>query len=213
MKFSSVKGNQKEGKEFKRVLPKKGYHKAILKIIADLGTVKSNNPEYEDRRMMMWIWELPNLAKKEGKGWRPTYVQQRIPFNPKSKILKALLKEWLGYTPGEIAKLDVQELLDQPAEINIAHSKDGKYANVKDVQEPQGKTPEGVMDPLCVVLDKKEFSMEDFEALPEWIQNLMIESDEFAEVTGERRRGKRSDEDYDDKSSKRKPARGNSRRR
>lgn len=207
MKFSSVKGDTKNDKKFKRVLPKRGYHKAILKIIADLGTVKSTNPEYSDRRMMMWLWELPSLAKKEGKVWRPVYIQHRVPFNPKSKILKALLKEWLGYTPGEIAKMEVNELLDQPAEINIKHSKDGKYANVADVQEPKGKTPEGVMDPLCVVLDKKEFEMADFELLPEWIQNLMIESDEFAEVTGERRRGKRSDEEYS------KPKRGGAKRR
>lgn len=175
-----------EGKP--RKLPKKGWHPARLKIIADIGTVKATDPTYSDRRMMIWIWELVNLSTKKKAEW----VQQQLPYNGKSKNLQKLLADWRGLLPAQILnkKFDIaEELLDAPAEISVIHSKDGKWANVArdgGIAEPTKKVPAGTMKPLFVSLQPEEFDMEEFKKLPTWIQNKAIESDEFIAVSGER---------------------------
>lgn len=185
----------------KRVLPKKGYHQARLKGLYDTGTQKATDPNYSDRRVMVWLWELVNLSK-EKKGKNPAqsvYVVQSLPFNGKSKILVKILGDWLGILPAEMLRKDfniVNELLDQPAEILITHSKDGKYANVAKEggvgPVGKGKVKSGVMKAQSIMLSPDDFDMDEFKKIPMWIQNKAIESDEFIAVSGERTSARRA---------------------
>jgi hypothetical protein len=185
----------------KRVLPKKGYHHARLKGIFDIGTVKATDPTYSDRRMFVWLWELVNLSK-EKKGKNPAqsvFVPQTLPYNGKSKNLVKILNDWLGILPAEMLRKDfdiVKELLDQPAEVLIVHSKDGKYANIaKDngINAVKGKVKAGVMKAQSFDMTSGEpLDMDEFKKIPMWIQNKIIDSDEFIEISGERSSSRRS---------------------
>lgn len=168
-----------------RELPDEGRYPAIAKVVADIGTQIPKNDKFQPRRMMVILWELVGESTKDS----VKYIPQRIPFSASSKNYKKLLKTWLGLNPAEVADFDANDILGKAAEIEIVHSEDGEYANVDRVSPaPKGKLPKGFMQPVSCFLSKGSFDKADFEELPEWIQNLAIESEEFREVSGENKK-------------------------
>jgi hypothetical protein len=189
MALPTSKFKDEDGNEKKFTPPKKGKHNARLKVIADIGTQEPNDPKFSPQRRMIWLWELPDLSTKK----EPRYVIQTLPFNGKSKQLKALLNRWLDYTEIDVRNMNIADILEEPAELNLVHSVDGKYANVakeNGVSKAKGRVKPGIMQPLCVTLIDGEYNEADFKKLPNWIQDKAMNSEEFLEVSGVQLKGK-----------------------
>lgn len=167
----------------KRELVAEGSYPAIAKVVADLGTQQPKNEKFEAKRALMILWEIPELGEKGS----PVYIQQRLPLSSTSKNLKKFLKTWKGIDANDVADFDPADILNGTAEIDVVHSEDGEYANVDYVRPYKGKALKGFMDSVSCFLEKGEFDQESFEALPEWIQNLAIESEEFMAVSKEKK--------------------------
>lgn len=168
-----------------RELQAEGRYPAVARVIADIGTQVPKDSKFSPRRMLIILWELVEISTKDN----VAYIAQRIPFSSKSKNYKKMLKTWMGMAPDEVADFDASDMLNKGAEIEIVHSDDGEYANVDRVSPaPKGKMAKGFMKPVSVFLERGAFDKADFEELPEWIQNLAIESEEFKEVSGERKK-------------------------
>lgn len=109
--------------------------------VIDLGTHTNmkflNDKGKHPRSHMVQIqWELPNQMMEYEGQQRPMMATKRYTLSCHEKaVLRQHLESWYGQkfeTKLLEAKggFDVEKLLGRPALVNIAHSKDGKYANI-----------------------------------------------------------------------------------
>lgn len=122
-----------QGGEFE--LAPQGVHVARCCKIIDLGT--HEDAKFKKKRRLAWIfWELPNTQDKNGD---PFLVGNRYTLSHNEKAtLRAHLESWYGRQFDDAALdkaggFDLERLLGRTAMLNIVHSQDGKYANVKAV--------------------------------------------------------------------------------
>lgn len=164
------------GNSTPRELPDEGQHSAICKIIADLGTQKSNNPEWADRHVILLLFELTELSTKQ----KSAYQTLQLTFTDKSKGLLKTMKAWQQVK--KLSDYDMLDALNKPANITIEHN--GEYANITAVTAliKGQKVPKGFMSPLALFLDDS-FDAETFESMPEWIKDKIMDSPEYEEVS------------------------------
>lgn len=174
-----------------------GDYAAVCKIVADLGTVESSNPDWKPRKVIKFLFELVELSTKN----EVKYVTKDYTFTAKSKGLKELCKRWkLGVK--NPAEYDFADCVGMPATVEVVHSEDGSYANIEEVRFPDSKIrAKGFMPEVSVFLDKS-FNVKDFEKLPEWLQSKMMDAEEFDEATRGKRVTKKSRDDDDDEDEK-----------
>lgn len=159
-----------------RELPEEGQHAAVCKIIADLGTQKSAKEDWPDRKIILLLFELVDESTKD----KVVYQTMRLTFTAKSKGLLKVMKPWQGVK--KLDEYDMADALNKAANITIEHN--GEYANIVAVTAPlKGqKIAKGFMKPTSVFLDET-FDAEEFESLPEWIKNIIVDSPEYDEVS------------------------------
>lgn len=133
-------------------------------------------------------WELPTELKvfKEENGEQPQIISKEFTLSLHEKsTLRAFLKNWRGldFTEEEAKAFDVTKLIGAPCMLNITHKnkKDGSgvYAEIGSVSKlPKGfACPDAINEPF--VFTYEDYSLEKFNALPEFLRNKMINSDEY----------------------------------
>ena len=124
------------------------------------------------------MFELDGETTTDGNPITRT-MEYTASLGQKAKIRKHL-EAWRGkaFTPEELAGFTLDKLLGQPALITL---NDKGY--IAAVAKPmKGQTPAAVKTPIVYCsLDPKEFVKEDFEALPEWLQNKVALSPEWTD--------------------------------
>jgi hypothetical protein len=153
--------------------------------IVDCGT--HLNKLFGKKQRLAWVyWELPTTPMKEGdNAGKPFSIGKRygLSHNEKS-ILRADLESWYGkqFDTKALDKaggFDLEKLIGRPALLNIVHSEDGKYANIKSVNP----MPDGMECPPAVngtfVFSLEDFEQTKFDKLSEKMQDFIRESDEY----------------------------------
>lgn len=193
-----------------RVLPEEGTHLAICKVVADLGTQESSNKDWPDRHIILLLFELTELSEKNN----PVYQTLRLTFTTKSKGLLKTMKSWMGVK--DLADFDLKDALGEPALVTIEHNETGEYANITAVTAPRkgDRPPKGVMPKIAVFLDDT-FDEDSFEELGEnkleWIQDKIMDSPEYEEVSGGGKKKGRRNRDEDEERGGRNRGRGRGR--
>lgn len=129
-----------------RQIPEAGMNAARCVAVLDLGThvderFKNDKGKASRRHLVQIQWELPGqMMTYEGES-RPMMATKRYNLSVNEKAtLRKDLESWYGkaFPDAELeAKgFDVEKLLGRPALLNLTHSDDGKYANVKSVNPP-----------------------------------------------------------------------------
>jgi hypothetical protein len=165
------------------------------------------NPIYGSKKRLVWIhWELPTTLMKEGdNSGKPFSIGKRYGLSHNEmSTLRADLESWYGkqFDTKALDKaggFDLEKILGKAGLLNIVHSDDGKYANIKSVNPlPDGMTcPDQVNTSFMFSLD--DFDKEKFEKLSTKMQEFIRESDEYkAMMNGEPRTDKGSVADMDD---------------
>ena len=117
-----------------------GMHVARCFKIIDCGT--HVNPQFGKAQRKGWVFfELPNaLMEANEKGDRyPFVVGKRYTLSHNEKAqLRMDLESWYGKTFNTVdldkaGGFDLEKLVGRPAMINVVHSEDGKYANIKSI--------------------------------------------------------------------------------
>lgn len=162
-----------------------GTHIARCYLIADLGTQEIQTRGGTKRlRKIRFVWELPTKLMEDG---RPFSVGETYTASLYSQsTLRPILEAWRGapFTPEEEENgFDPGYFLMRPCFLNVTHGKSEKtgkvYANVTTVMQlPDGiDAPPVVNPPVYFSLDS--FSQQDFDLLPEWIQETIKKSPEY----------------------------------
>ena len=153
--------------------------------IVDCGT--HMNPVFGKSQRLAWIYfELPTtlMTKGEQEG-KPFIIGKRYGLSHNEKAnLRIDLESWYGkrFDTNQLDKaggFDLEKLIGRPALLNIIHSEDGKYANIKSINPLiDGQIcPPPVNPPFVFALG--EFSDTKFSKLSEKMQDFISKSKEY----------------------------------
>lgn len=131
-----------------------GTHLAVSTLLADVG-LQPGSGQFPDPKVKIYIrWEIPAervTYEKDGvtvEGPQIIYANYTASVGSKSNLRK-VIESWRGkaMTDQEAELFDVRNLLGKTCMLQVVHSPDGKYANVKNVMAPPKGTkplkPEG----------------------------------------------------------------------
>ena len=172
-----------------RELPDEGTHSAVCVGFIDIGTQKSE--KFGDRHQCLLRFELVDLSTKE----KPVVMSRTMTYsgNAKSTLAKTL-KAWLGVK--DAGEFEMENLLGKPGIVTIEHSETekGNFANITNISAVRKgeKLKKPVSELKSLFLDDS-YDAEVFESLPEWVQNKILDSDEYTEVSkpkGKSKKGK-----------------------
>lgn len=181
-----------------------GTHPAICVGVIDCGT---QHWEYmgEDKKghKVRLQWELPNEETWTGDDGvehaRTISHEYTASLHEKSNLRSKCLVSWRGrdFTEAELAGFDLTTVLGKPCMLSIIHKEKrmgGSYAKVDNVGVLVKGLTLGRGDAVVLGPDKKgnypsispkvSYCIEDgnndvFKTFPEWIQNILIASEEF----------------------------------
>lgn len=172
-----------------RELCPEGTHQAQLISIIDVGTQEPTNPTYNKSRRVYFNFEItePRMQKEDGS---PFFLRRDYTFSNKSKNLLKDLKGWLGVK--KLDDYDIDNALGKHGLLKVEHSgDDGQYDNIVNISEvPKGLKLYKATTPLSsFYLD--EFDEDAFKALPQWIQDKIVKSDEYPGIMEEHMKSKK----------------------
>lgn len=175
------------GGDFKPI-PEGNYIATCVRVI-DLGTQMTTFKGTDSlKRKVLIAWEVPDvMVEWEGES-QPALVMSSYTASLHDKAnLRQHLEAWRGrrFTDDELRGFDLKNVLGKGCQIQVLHSEDGAYANIKAIMAlPKGTAaPEPVHDLINFDLD--EFSEGVFGLLSEKLQGKIAQSPEYKKATGQ----------------------------
>ncbi len=166
-------------------LPPAGMTVARCIKLINLGTQHSDFYKKSKRKVII-SFELPQILHKGGNfDGQPFIVSKRYTLSHNEKsALRADLESWYGQSfnteqLNRAGGFDLEKLLDRYALVNIVHTEDRQFANIKSIN-PLAKgmdKPRGYHPIVCFNLE--EFSQGVFDSLSENLQNQIKTSSEY----------------------------------
>lgn len=157
-----------------------GAYAAVCDMIVDLGVQPSPGGQFAPKRTLMVRFQIPServeITKNGETKSLPAVISRTLGLSLNEKAtLRQLLQSWRGkaFTPDELKRFDLANVLGKPAFINVTHSVKGEktYANLTSIMPlPKGMpapTLEG--DALIYSTDAPDAAV--FDKLPEWVQD------------------------------------------
>lgn len=185
-----------ESKQTERQLPEAGATVGILRDLVDLGHQKTNwDGEEKWTPKVRLTFELPDQllegeVTENGKTTKVTKpmivsIEQTRSLGERASLRK-LLEQWRGqaFTAKELQAFSLKNLLGKPAMLTLVHktSQQGRqYCAIAGAS----KLPKSMKAPAAAQGEHVYYEIEqgeggDFSKLPEWLQNKIRESREFA---------------------------------
>jgi hypothetical protein len=203
-KSSSYKVTQTE-----KILPPEGMHNARAVRFLELGTQET---EFGDKFKCQISFELVDESAvfNEEKGEQNfvvhrTYNRSLGKRSDMGKAVRALLGS--DYVD-DAEEIEMDEILDQPCQVQVKYSDDEKYANIVDVLPPNKKVKVAKSESeLASLYLDDNFDQDVFNTLPDWMQEMIADSPEGEELEIElekpkskkKGKNKKEEEDEDDK--------------
>lgn len=169
-----------------------GVHMAVCHGVIDLGTQQTEWQGHEKHvRKVLLCWELPDERIERDGESIPRVVSARYTASIGEKAnLRKVLESWRGkaFTQEELGGFEIRNLLGVGCQIQIIHKKKGEqtYANVTSVMAlPKGmKSAVSELPQLWFSFDEIDKSNPAIpEEIPEWIQKVITQSDEWKEFS------------------------------
>jgi len=189
-----------ESQKMERKLPEAGATVGVLYSLVDLGHQKTNwdNQEKWTPKVRL-TFELPDQTDEfevEENGKRTTVqkpmvvsIEQTRSLGEKASLRK-LLEQWRGqtFTSKELQAFSLKNLLGKPAMLTLIHktSQQGRqYCAIAGAS----KLPKGMKAPASTINDTVYYEIEEgeggqFPDMPDWLQEKIRASKEFATAAG-----------------------------
>jgi hypothetical protein len=188
-----------KGGDFKP-LPE-GVYVATCYSIIDLGThvsdkFKDKAGAFKVQRKVLFGWEVPEEridVERDGKSVNlPRAISRKYTLSLHEKAeLRKTLEAWRGkaFTAAELEGFDVKAVLGASCQLQVVHehSEDGKtWANIGAIMAlPKGMPRPKAENPLTFFsFDDWDKKTESIPALPEWVDKILQESEEFKAAQG-----------------------------
>ena len=172
--------SESSGGNFEKKVLEAGAYPAICDMVVDLGVQASPGGLYAPKRSVLLRFQIPServeITKDGETKDLPAVISRTLGLSLNEKAtLRQLLQSWRGraFTPEELKRFDLTNVLGKPAFVNVTHSVKGDrtYANLTSLMPlPKGMpapTLEG--DALWYSIDEPDASV--FDKLPAWVQD------------------------------------------
>jgi len=157
-----------------------GAYAAVCDMVVDLGVQPSPGGQFAPKRTLLLRFQIPServeITKEGETKSLPAVISRTVGLSLNEKAtLRQLLQSWRGraFTPDELKKFDLVNVLGKPAFINVTHSVKGEktYANLTSIMPlPKGMTPPALEgEALWYTPDAP--NPDTFDKLPTWVQD------------------------------------------
>lgn len=181
----SLHVNADSGSDFE-LLPPDIYIARCYRII-DLGTqTVTGIYGTQQKPKVMISWEILDDPKMEDGRPFSVHSNYTASLDPKSNLFRDL-ESWRGqpFTDDELADFDLTNVLGTYCQVNVVHSKDGKFVNVKSVvkakfsKDEKGNyiKPAPINDNVLFDIEKPDMKV--FEALSDGMQKKIMAAPEW----------------------------------
>jgi hypothetical protein len=170
-----------------------GAYAAVCDMIVDLGVQPSPGGQFAPKRTLMVRFQIPServeITKNGETKSLPAVISRTLGLSLNEKAtLRQLLQSWRGkaFTPEELKKFDLANVLGKPAFINITHSVKGDktYANLTSIMPLPKGMPAPTLEGEALIYSTDTPDAAVFDKLPEWVQdkiaNRIVDAPKFA---------------------------------
>lgn len=173
-----------------KVAIEEGRYTTVIKTVADIGTqtVKKyqakDDDDVEEVKQMILEFELVETSRKD----KIVSLSKWVRNSTSNKSFLAKLMKAAGL---DIKRDDLDALLGRAVEVVVEHTENGNAKITEVVPLKKGaKFAKGFMDNRSMYLDET-YNPEDFEAMPKFIQDAALKSDEFTAVDAKSKKGRK----------------------
>lgn len=175
------------GGDFKPI-PEGNYIAVCVRVI-DLGTQMTSFKGADSlKRKVLIAWEVPEVEVDWEGEKQPALVMSSYTASLHDKAnLRQHLEAWRGrrFTDDELKGFDLKNVLGKGCQIQVLHSEDGAYANVKAIMAlPKGSASPAPIHPL-INFDLDAFSEGVYETLSDKLKGKIAQSPEYKQATGQ----------------------------
>jgi hypothetical protein len=159
-----------------------GVYMAICIGCVDLG--EQYNETFKNRsNKCLYIFELIGETIEVDGEMKPRQLSKEFAISSSSKSnLRKFIESWNGksYTDDDFMELDLFDQIGKSCQINVVLNDTKEYANIDNLMPlPRGMAPFTTETP-AVRWDMSAWDDEVFKTLPEWIQDKIKKSTEYA---------------------------------
>lgn len=157
-----------------------GAYAAVCDMVVDLGVQASPGGQYAPKRTLMLRFQIPServeITKDGETKSLPAVISRTVGLSLNEKAtLRQLLQSWRGraFTPDELKKFDLVNVLGKPAFVNVTHSVKGDktYANLTSIMPLPKGMPAPVLEGEALTYSIDEPDPVAFDKLPTWVQD------------------------------------------
>ena len=157
-----------------------GAYAAVCDMIVDLGVQPSPGGQFAPKRTLMVRFQIPServeITKNGETKSLPAVISRTLGLSLNEKAtLRQLLQSWRGraFTPEELKRFDLANILGKPAFINVTHSVKGDktYANLTSIMPLPKGMPAPTLEGEALVYSTDTPDAAVFDKLPEWVQD------------------------------------------
>lgn len=160
-----------------------GVYFAVCTIVADLGDQYSEKFKNTNRQLVLGF-DIPSETVEVDGEQKPRQLSRRFTFSytKKSNLFKTL-SGWLGITSeDEIADFDLFELAGKGCQVQVTANENNKNNVNALLALPRGVPAPTSSNPIVTYdVDEDGFEGHRWDALPEWIRNAVMQSEQYKE--------------------------------
>lgn len=157
-----------------------GAYAAVCDMIVDLGVQPSPGGQFAPKRTLMVRFQIPServeITKNGETKSLPAVISRTLGLSLNEKAtLRQLLQSWRGraFTPEELKRFDLANVLGKPAFINVTHSVKGDktYANLTSIMPLPKGMPAPTLEGEALIYSTDAPDAAVFDQLPPWVQD------------------------------------------
>jgi hypothetical protein len=157
-----------------------GAYAAVCDMVVDLGVQPSPGGQYAPKRTLLLRFQIPServeITKDGETKSLPAVISRTVGLSLNEKAtLRQLLQSWRGraFTPDELKKFDLLNVLGKPAFVNVTHSVKGDktYANLTSIMPLPKGMPAPTLEGEALWFSVDSPNSEAFDKLPAWVQD------------------------------------------
>lgn len=159
-----------------------GVYFAACSIVADLGTQYSEKFKNSSPKVLI-AFDVPAETVEVDGEQKPRQLSSRYTYSADKKSnLYKLLAGWLGVTnEDELADIDLFGLIGRGCQVQVTVNKDSGRNQISTVMGlPRGMEAPKTSNPLLTYdIAEDGFEGARWDALPEWLQKIVMQSEEY----------------------------------
>ena len=157
-----------------------GAYAAVCDMLVDLGVQPSPGGQFAPKRTLLLRFQIPServeITKDGETKSLPAVISRTVGLSLNEKAtLRQLLQSWRGraFTPEELKKFDLVNVLGKPAFVNITHAVKGEktYANLTSIMPLPKGMPAPTLEGESLWYSVESPNAAVFDKLPAWIQD------------------------------------------